>query len=104
MSENTLHLPKRRIETGARYHSKEWKIDAYGCYVITQHETGRRMAFIQRRPSYCDRGRWQASVECIPDIDAQDGFPRYYMTLEHAIDEITSWLNWRLFKTHPPGE
>ena len=42
------------------------------------------------RPSYCDRGRWQAFIVCAgfpinPNpFDIHDGFPRYYFDLERA--------------------
>lgn len=104
MRNGTLHLPKRQIETDTPYQKDEWQLDAYGCYVIAHHATGKRLAFIVRCPPYCDRGHWQAAVENIPDIDSQDGFPRYYMNLERALDEMTSWLNWRIFENHSSGE
>jgi len=52
---------------------------------------------IEPRPRYCDRGRYKFLCD-LPDIDSQDGFPRYYMQLLNAKLEIIAWLNWRLWR------
>ena len=52
---------------------------------------------LEARPHYCDRGRWMFRCD-LPDLDGADGFPRYYMDLERAKDEIVAWLNWRLWR------
>jgi hypothetical protein len=57
----------------------------------------KRVASLERRPYYCDRGHWVVKCE-LPDIDGQDGFPRYYMKKETAIEETEAFLKWRLWK------
>lgn len=56
------------------------------------------VAWIEQRPSYCDRGNFCVKVEGLPSIDAEDGFPRFYMNLEIAKRETKEWLMWRVFK------
>ena len=58
---------------------------------------GQMAAWIEPRPAYCDRGHWKMHVE-LPDIDGQDGFPRYYMCLAAAKSETEAFLKWRLWK------
>ena len=50
---------------------------------------------IEPRPTYCDRGHWYAKVFGIW-TDEADGFPRYFMDLQRAKDEMHEWLIWRL--------
>jgi hypothetical protein len=51
--------------------------------------------YIERRNFYCDRGRygfWAESKK--PDkfvIDFADGFPRYFFSLQRAMDEMYDW-------------
>lgn len=59
---------------------------------------GRVMAWIVERPGYCDRGHYGVGVECVPSLDHQDAFPRYFMRLETAKQELVEFLAWRLFK------
>ena len=59
---------------------------------------GRVLGWVQPRPVYCDRGHWQANVQCVPDLDEQDNFPRYYLRQATAQNEIVEFLAWRLFK------
>ena len=49
---------------------------------------------IERRPAYCDRGRWIAKAfsRGIFFMDDQDGWPRYYFDLERAKAEIDTWM------------
>ena len=54
------------------------------------------IAWIESRPHYCDRGHWKAMTDIPCGIDHQDGFPRYYMRLEIAKQEIEDFLMWRL--------
>ncbi len=56
------------------------------------------LAWIQSRPIYCDRGHWEANINVPCGLDGQDGFPRYYMLLETAKQEIEDFLPWRLHK------
>ena len=53
------------------------------------------------RPPYCDRGRWEAHMDCpgFPTnpnpFDAADGFPRLYFSLERAKAEMEDLFNFR---------
>jgi hypothetical protein len=56
---------------------------------------------LEPRPLYCDRGRWIAKVQSkvapsVDVIDEQDGWPRYYMTLENAMSECELWAGRRI--------
>jgi hypothetical protein len=72
-----------------------WTMDEYGCNNCTFD--GKLLAWMEARPAYCDRGHWRVVCE-LPDIDAQDGFPRYYMSREIALIETEAFLRWRMFK------
>ena len=54
-----------------------------------------RLCVIER-PPYCDRGRFQVQVDTADilalDLDALDGFPRYYFDPMACAIEITLWL------------
>jgi hypothetical protein len=79
----------------------EWRMVTYLSGV--GHEVfanGQRLGWLERRPDYCDRGRWAFNCE-LPDLDAADAFPRYYMSLVRAFDEASDWLRWRLWKEKP---
>lgn len=54
------------------------------------------MVWIQPRPGYCDRGRYDGHYDGSFFIDAGDSFPRYYMDLETAKREMKAWLLHRL--------
>ncbi len=58
------------------------------------------LAWIITRPSYCDRGHYQAQIEFSPGnpIDSADGMPCYYMRLDTAKQEIKDKLLWRVCK------
>lgn len=70
---------------------------------------------LQPRPTYCDRGQFLAMLEVDSGqyklhVDSADNWPRYYFTLENALEEIKLWLikrnqvydmEWR---THVAGE
>lgn len=57
-------------------------------------ETGEMLGWIQNRPDYCDRGHWSACIER-HDINSQDAFPRYFMRLETAKQEMMDFVRWR---------
>lgn len=67
-------------------------------YELWDTKTDRMLAWIDRRPGYCDRGHWRAGIECVPSLDEHDEFPRYFMRLRTAKQEIVEFLSWRLFK------
>ncbi len=58
------------------------------------------LAWIQRRPAYCDRGHWQGQLEFSPGnpLNAADGLVHYYMRLETAKQELREKLLWRVCK------
>ena len=58
------------------------------------------LAWINPRPTYCDRGHYQAGIEFSPGnpIDAADGMPCYYMNLAVAKQEVKAKLLWRVCK------
>lgn len=48
---------------------------------------------IQRRPSYCDRGDWLIYMDGRNDIDASDGFPRYFIGDDDEVKvQMELWL------------
>lgn len=57
----------------------------------------REVGWLEPRPAYCDRGHWKLEIQ-LPDIDHQDGFPRYFMLERNAIEEAEAFLRWRLWK------
>ena len=58
----------------------------------------RRVAWIHKRPLYCNRGHWQANIDLHIELNNQDRFPRYFMELETAKKEIELFLQWRVNK------
>lgn len=74
----------------------EWVLDKSKTYNIKWKGVH---IWIAQRNSYCDRGHWCAgSVDGIASIDKCDAFPRYYMDLQIAKQEMRKWAIWRLFK------
>lgn len=71
----------------------EWIEDDTG--TLNLHKGGAHV-WIVKRPPYCDRGHYHADVGGIASIDHQDSFPRYFMRLEIAKQEMEEWLDWRL--------
>jgi len=75
---------------------------------LIRERDGAMLAFLQPRPSYCNRGRWSAHVEAVPPeregpasltagghdffVSENDWWPRYYFSLDVAKSEIASWL------------
>ncbi len=72
----------------------EWVRDVHNHTWVFQ--LGEAWVWIAVRPPYCDRGHYVGNVGNVPDIDAADGFPRYFMDLERAKLELAEWLQWRL--------
>lgn len=58
------------------------------------------LAWLERRPSYCDRGHWKGQLEFSPGnpFDAADGGIHYYMRLDVAKQELQEKLMWRVCK------
>ncbi|HTE60868.1 MAG TPA: hypothetical protein VK631_10995 [Solirubrobacteraceae bacterium] len=65
-----------------------WSIDAPFCQIT-----------IERRPPYCDRGRYLAKVfprgRFALEFDEADGWPRYYFDWDRMLAEIEAWLQMR---------
>lgn len=54
---------------------------------------GRRIAYLQERPVYCDRGRWHANIEVSGVWQSEkDPWPRYYFKLEYGKEEVLDYL------------
>ncbi len=97
MIDRTQYLtPRGQITLRIKKAPITWRTDHpdeyLNCYV-----GDRLTAWLQQRPAYCDRGHFM--IECnLPDLDAFDSFPRYYMSKDVAIAETEAWLKWRLWK------
>jgi hypothetical protein len=83
----------------------EWEQDEYGYLWLRVNVNNHRASFyMQPRPNYCDRGHWQVMCEGFWDenkinsIDEADFFPRLYMSLASAKDEIQRFVAWRALK------
>jgi len=61
-------------------------------------EAEKRIAYLQQRPSYCDRGHWIGNIEIACNLEGADSWPNYYMSIERAKEEIVDFLRWRLYK------
>jgi hypothetical protein len=46
--------------------------------------------WLERRPGYCDRGRYLAQTDA--PLDPAEGWPRYYFSLDAAKAEIEAWV------------
>ena len=77
--------------------SWEWRASAEYADLLELFDGDRMLAWIQKRPYYCDRGHWMFNCN-VPGLDGQDSFPRYFMRLETAKQEAVEFLNWRLNK------
>lgn len=89
------HVKQEMIEDAEWIESKEYS----GLLDLRAHD-GTLLAWIQRRPSYCDRGHYQGQLEYSPGnpLDSADGGLHYYMRLDVAKQEIREKLLWRLCK------
>lgn len=61
-----------------------------------QLSIAKHRVWIEPRAGHCDRGRFHANYHGPFYIDAQDGFPRYFMSLSRAQLEMRDWLLWRM--------
>jgi hypothetical protein len=64
---------------------------------------------LEKRPGYCDRGRFIAKVtvfahHALTDLylDEADGWPRYYFNEERAKAEIADWIACRRIPVETP--
>ena len=73
---------------------REWYMDTSGCWCF---RVGEAWVYLDRRPPYCDRGRWRGHVGAgVIGLDVADAFPRYFMDLDRARAELAEWLAWRV--------
>ena len=65
--------------------------------VKVAHIAGEWHIYFQQRPYYCDRGRFHCNVDGIGtgDPDDQEGFPRYYFSLQRGMEEMEEWIDIR---------
>jgi hypothetical protein len=74
---------------------------------------GQRIAHLEERPKYCNRGRYIARIDMHGiEISNSDPWPRYYFSLTYGMAEVAQWLsahkvsllrsNWTL-RPAPPG-
>lgn len=76
-----------------------WELDEFNCLNLRfKTLAGPVHAWIQERPSYCDRGHFQLNIDGPFDFDGSDCFPRYYMDLTTALQEAERFLAWRIAK------
>ena len=87
----------------------EWVIDEHNQFILEVECNGCKARFwMHGRPNYCDRGHWQVACdywhnkEGFNTLDQADLFPRIYMSLDTATDEIRKFIAWRAFK-HSDG-
>lgn len=57
-----------------------------------RRQDGAMLAWLQARPSYCDRGRWHQGIEVPIHRSEADPWPRYYFDLECAKSETMAYL------------
>lgn len=83
----------------------QWTVDGDGYWNLRfrikrghKYEGFSVHAFIGLRPAYCDRGHYQFNCDGPFGFDGSDSFPRYYMDLQRAKDEVVAFLNWRIYK------
>lgn len=60
-------------------------------------QKGEWLIWMTERPFYCDRGRWSVGVDGIgcSGPDDQEGFTRYFFSIENAKWEMEEWVKMR---------
>ena len=82
-----------------------WDECVEGGQTVWRCQTKQTTVELWPRPSYCDRGRWQAHIDCpgFPTnpkpFDAADAFPRYYFNLERAKAEMEDLFRVRHYES-----
>lgn len=81
-----LKLPWKWV---AENHSWEVKIP-----VEVMYAKGEWHIWFQQRAYYCDRGRYHCCVDGrgVEGPDHQEGFPRYYFSLQRGMEEMEEWV------------
>ncbi len=72
-------------------------VDGPGNNQLNPAQDGDMLAWIAKRPHYCDRGHFLVNME-LGGLDEADHWPNYYMSLRRAMDEAEDFLQWRLQK------
>lgn len=63
---------------------------------MSRHQGGTWHIWLVQRPYYCDRGRWHCCVDGVGvELDQQEGFPRYFFSLQYALEEMEQWYQVR---------
>lgn len=78
-----------------------WKVNPqYQGMIEMFNQRGQMLAWIEKRPLYCDRGHYCLSIAIAPGlgIDSADEFPRYFMRLSTAMQECAEFMAWRMFQ------
>ena len=87
--EPSAQLPFQWVEDTAYSQGMLWNLfDANGTL----------LAWLHRRPAYCDRGHFLGHIDIECGLDGQDGWPNYYMSLDRGRKEIEAFCKWRLLK------
>lgn len=84
----------------------QWELMEGSLNLFVTDAQGRRViAWLTRRPHYCDRGHIQLNIDMpgavpgVPELDAADSFPRYFFGFEEADRHTRAFLKWRIWKT-----
>jgi hypothetical protein len=101
----------KKAETFDEVMALEWDLDKDGYFNLSVEVNDcKAFFFIQPRPNYCDRGHWFVmcdfftNSEGINTLDHADLFPRPYMSLSVAKDEIQRFIAWRALKVSEGSE
>lgn len=79
-------------------HGFETKLDEHGYLTVDMPMV---TITINKRPYYCDRGRYGFFAEVKPgfhhiiNVDEADAFPRYFFSLQRGFDEMKDWEDFR---------
>jgi len=80
----------------------DWKENSYGMEaVVPAVECGQRGQYeitAIRRPAHCDRGSFLVQIYAaggVFQLDNQEGFPRYYFSVDAMKSEMQAWVNKR---------
>ncbi len=79
----------------------QWEEFQVGVISVWRCRAKQTTVELYSRPHYCDRGRWEAHIDCpgFPTnpkpFDGHDGFPRYYFDLGRAKREMEALFNFR---------
>jgi hypothetical protein len=82
-----------------------WKKDEFGCLDlwVNTADGAPVHAWLQLRPTYCDRGHIQLNIDGRLGLDGADNFPRYFFSFGEADEHTRTFLKWRLWseRCHP---